>query len=489
MRKLLVIAGVPVDDLTMEEVLDRIESFVDSGSFHQIATVNADFVVQAWDDPELRYILQVADILTPDGMPLVWGARLLGVPLYGRVTGADLVPALCERGAQRGWRFYFLGAGPGVAVRAAQVLTARYPGLQIVGIASPPNLPVVEMDFSVVEQIREVRPDLLLVAFGNPKQEKWIHMHGLELGVKVAIGVGGTFDLIAGKLQRAPQWMQKGGLEWCYRLFQEPRRLWRRYVRDLIRFSRFFGEQWWAQQQGRIPLGVIPQIEEAELNDPVTLKGPLVISFNGPLTVATRETLVSCVEDALLRSANLVLDASRLPFVDSAGLGTLVDLSRRARAAGGDLKLAGALPQVVRTLELTQLDRFLTLVPSLEDGLATHRDPLPLLSLTRQVGCWTVLPLPARLDLHTIPQVRSEAESALAAVPTLVLDFGSTRFLDSAGIAILLSWHRQARQQGGEVRLAALSREIRRTLELAGVESILSLYSSVEEALMQGVSR
>jgi len=230
MRNVQVIAGVPIDDLTMEQALDRIASYIASGRPHQIATVNADFCVKAWDDPELRHILRSADMLTPDGMPLVWGARLLGVPLEGRVTGADLVPAMAQRGAEEGWRFYFLGAGPGIAARAAEALRQRHPGLQVVGVYSPPLSSVVEMDEQIVARIRDLRPDVLLVAFGNPKQEKWIHMHARELGVPVSIGIGGTFDLIAGATRRAPAWMQRAGLEWLYRLLQEPRRLWRRYL-------------------------------------------------------------------------------------------------------------------------------------------------------------------------------------------------------------------------------------------------------------------
>ena len=128
MRKLLIIAGVPVDDMSLPEVLDQVQEFIRLKTPHQIATVNADFVLKARDDPELRHILNRADILTPDGMPLIWGARLLGVNLKGRVTGADLVPALAERGARLGWRFFFLGGRPGIPERAAQNMAARYPG-------------------------------------------------------------------------------------------------------------------------------------------------------------------------------------------------------------------------------------------------------------------------------------------------------------------------------------------------------------------------
>src|SRR3954464_7016393 len=143
MRKLLIILGVPVDDLNMSEALARLEEFIRigraTGKSHQIATVNADFVVNSLHDPELRRILQESDMATADGMPLVMGARMLGVPLTGRVTGADMVPALAERAAQKGYSVYLLGARPGIAKQAAYILQSRNPGLNIVGVVSPPN--------------------------------------------------------------------------------------------------------------------------------------------------------------------------------------------------------------------------------------------------------------------------------------------------------------------------------------------------------------
>ncbi len=476
MRKLLVIAGIPIDDLTMAEALDRIEAFIASGRPHQIATVNVDFVVKAWDDPELRYILQVADMLTPDGMPLVWAARLLGVSLQGRVTGADLVPALAERGARKGWRFYFLGARPGVAARAAQILTGRYPGLQVVGVYSPPISPIVEMDPAIVEQIRAARPDILLVAFGNPKQEKWIHMHLAELGVPVAIGVGGTFDFIAGETRRAPLWMQQMGLEWLFRLLQEPRRLWQRYAVDAVQFTRFFVRQWWRQRRDQRLPPIVPRVAEVEWD------GRVILSLSGPLTITTRDSFLARVEQALTRSPHLILDLREVTFIDSAGMGSLVSLTKRARAAGGDLRLCGASPQVRRTLALVRLDHFLSLDETLEDSLAALTAPQPGPPPPRQVGHWTVLTMPGRLDVESAAAVRAEGERALANHPYLVADFSATGFLDSSGIALLIALQRRAHQQGGELRLAGLSHEVRRTLELSGVSSLLAIYKDVETA-------
>ena len=183
MRKLLIILGVPIDDLTMPQALTRLEEFIAlgraTGRSHQIATINADFVVNSLHDPELRRILQESDMATADGMPLVLGSRLLGVPMGDRVTGADLVPALAERAAEKGYSMFLLGAREGVGLRAAEILQERYPGLQIAGVISPPNVAIQEMDRTILAQIRRAKPDILLVAFGNPKQEKWIRMYSL----------------------------------------------------------------------------------------------------------------------------------------------------------------------------------------------------------------------------------------------------------------------------------------------------------------------
>ena len=249
MRKLLIILGTPIDDINMGEALDQIDAFIaagrTSGKGHQIATINADFVVKSLHDAELRRILQEADMATADGMPLVWSARLLGVPIEGRVTGADMVPALAERAAQKGHSIYFLGAAPGIAEKAAKILLLQYPGLKIAGIASPSVEAVQNGDPAIIVACKAANPDILLVAFGNPKQEKWIYRHAQELGIPVMIGVGGTFDFIAGVTKRAPQWMQQNGLEWIYRLVQQPGRLWKRYITDLFGFGYFFLWQWW----------------------------------------------------------------------------------------------------------------------------------------------------------------------------------------------------------------------------------------------------
>jgi exopolysaccharide biosynthesis WecB/TagA/CpsF family protein len=227
------IAGVPIDPVDMNEARRRLRAALEGRRLFQVSTVNLDFLVRAQSDQHIRRIFDRSDLNVPDGAPVVWLGRLLGADMAGRVAGADLVPALLEDAAQTNARVFLLGGEDGVAEAAAIRLLDFYPGLVVAGTYEPPRAPIEVMNNAeIMDRIREAQPDLLLVAFGHPKQERWIDMHRDQLPVSVAIGVGCVFDLIAGRSRRAPRWMQETGLEWAYRLAQEPRRLVGRYVMD-----------------------------------------------------------------------------------------------------------------------------------------------------------------------------------------------------------------------------------------------------------------
>lgn len=240
------ILGVSFDNLSMGEILGQIRDFVQEGSPRTIFTPNVDFLMLARHDPEFLQILNAADLSICDSVPLLWASRLLGTPLKARVTGSDLFPAGCELAAREGYRVYFLGAAPGVAARAAQILTERYPRLRVVGVHAPP------MGFNgnqlesrdIMETIRNAGPDILFVGLGTPKQERWIHRYRDELEVPVSIGVGSSFDFVAGVLRRAPRWVQRIGLEWLFRLCLEPRRLYRRYLLRDAPFVAIVLQEW-----------------------------------------------------------------------------------------------------------------------------------------------------------------------------------------------------------------------------------------------------
>lgn len=230
--------GVPIDDVTLPEALERIAEMVAagraSGRVHQIATVNVDFVVNAADADDVRSILQRTDLSIPDGMGIVWGARFLNAPLRARTSGADLVPALAERAARERWRVCLFGGAPGVAERAAELLRSRFPGADVFGAEAPAVAADGSMDAAAAEELRQLDADVIGVALGNPKQEHWIDRWGEVVGAPVCIGIGGSLDFLTGITRRAPGWMQRGGLEWIHRAASEPRRLAGRYAKDLV---------------------------------------------------------------------------------------------------------------------------------------------------------------------------------------------------------------------------------------------------------------
>jgi N-acetylglucosaminyldiphosphoundecaprenol N-acetyl-beta-D-mannosaminyltransferase len=227
------VVGVPIDRVDPATAVRTAMSRVGSGSLLQICTVNLHFLVTARRDAEVRTILNRSDLNVADGFPVVWLARLLGGRLPGRVAGADLVPGLMAAAAQQGARVFLLGGEHGVAEEARRRLLTQHPGLVVCGVHEPPVGAPGEMgDEDILRMIAASEADILVVAFGHPKQERWIDLHRAHLPVSVAMGVGCSLDLIAGRRTRAPRWMQRSNLEWLHRMLHEPRRLWARYAVD-----------------------------------------------------------------------------------------------------------------------------------------------------------------------------------------------------------------------------------------------------------------
>ena len=234
--------GIPVARMTEPEAVERIISFAKRRCAAFVATLNVDFVANAvsgWPfggNDELWGYLKNADLVTADGMPIVLLSRLLRRGLPERVTGADMVPAICRRCAEEGLSVYVLGGDKGAVAEAFEKLKIENGELRITGVDDS----FVKLDREqpeIVERINAAKPDILFVALGNPKQELWMGRNLAKLDVGAVIGIGGTFNFIAGKVKRAPKWVQKSGLEWIYRIIQEPGRLWRRYAYGLVKFS------------------------------------------------------------------------------------------------------------------------------------------------------------------------------------------------------------------------------------------------------------
>ncbi|EEQ49601.1 WecB/TagA/CpsF family glycosyltransferase [Selenomonas flueggei] len=216
------ILGVNVDAVTMAEAVAHVTEAMDVRANVMIATANAEMIMRATHDEELRDILNAAALVVPDGAGTVWAARHLGHAMPERVAGYDLAQELLRRAPAEGRRIYFFGAAPGVAEKAKEKAEQLYPGIEIVGVRNGFFSPADNA--AIIAEIRAARPDLLLVALGVPKQEKWIAAHLAALDVPAAIGVGGTLDVMAGVMKRAPYWMQKAKLEWLFRGLMQPKR-------------------------------------------------------------------------------------------------------------------------------------------------------------------------------------------------------------------------------------------------------------------------
>jgi N-acetylglucosaminyldiphosphoundecaprenol N-acetyl-beta-D-mannosaminyltransferase len=247
-----VVLGIPLAVIDYARTLDWIDAAAEHGHRVYLCVAAVHTVMACQDDAELKAAVLGADFTVPDGQPLVWALRLLGHPLESRVYGPDLMDAACARAAITGRRFYLYGGrNPGALAELARRLRLRHPGLRIVGGQAPPFRPLTPAEEDrVAADINRSGADVVWVGIGVPKQEKWMaHMRG-RLDAPVLVGVGAAFDFHAGLIPQAPVWLQRHGLEWAFRLAQEPRRLWRRYLRYNPRFVIGFARQYVASRLG-----------------------------------------------------------------------------------------------------------------------------------------------------------------------------------------------------------------------------------------------
>lgn len=331
----IAVLGLPLDSLTLNEAVDALERMIQSGGTHQVATANLDFWLNSLTDRHLHRIIAGSSMVLADGMPLVWASNLLGCPLPARVTGVDLVPRLADLSARKGYGIFLLGGKQGVAERTAEILEQSHPGVRIVGTYAPAERNLAVMDHGeILSRIHAAKPDILLVAFGNPKQEKWIWMHRKRLGVPVAMGVGGSFEILVGDMRRAPRWVQYCGLEWLMRTLQEPSRLAPRYLRDFVGLAR------------RLPMALLaawmqrPYMGKSTMTT-VGTKEVLHVYLHGKLSAGSMHDLEEAAELAIANGVVMVAHLQAVRQVTAAGLGCLMQVRRQLLEAGLSLSLAG----------------------------------------------------------------------------------------------------------------------------------------------------
>lgn len=223
-----------IDNLTMQEALQAIDELIKKNDSSYVVTPNVDHIVQLETNKELQKVYENASLILTDGKPLLWIAKWYGTPIKEKISGSDLFPLLCKMAAEKGYTMFFLGAAEGVAAKAAENLMKRYKGLQVVCTYSPPygfeNNPE-EMN-KIKTMIKKAHPHMLIVGLGCPKQEKFMYYHCKEIGVPISFGLGASFDFEAGNIKRAPKWMADHGLEWLFRITQDPKRMAKRYLVD-----------------------------------------------------------------------------------------------------------------------------------------------------------------------------------------------------------------------------------------------------------------
>ena len=226
------ILGAHISAINMEAALESFDDWLRNRLPHYVCVCPAHSVMSCYEEPDLREIYNQSGLTTPDGMAIVWLLKLSGYRQVSRVYGPDLMLAVCEQFLVSGCRHYFYGGAPGVAEKLAERLQKQFSGLVVAGVDSPPFRKLTEDEYQqAVDRIKMARPDIVWVGIGSPQQERWMQTHVDKLDVPVLVGVGAAFDFLSGTKPQAPLWIQRSGLEWLFRLFCEPHRLWRRYIK------------------------------------------------------------------------------------------------------------------------------------------------------------------------------------------------------------------------------------------------------------------
>jgi len=513
----LAILGVPFDNVTTEQAIRAIAEMVESRRPHYLVTANVDFLVQAQSDVELRRILFDANLVLCDGTPLLWASRLLGNPLAERVAGADIVPLLVQLAAKRKYRIFLLGASPESAQRAVANLRRQYENLIIAGHYSPPFCKLLEMDHEEIKRrILAAQPDMLFVSFGCPKQEKWISMHYRALGVPVAAGVGATIDFLAGDMKRAPGWMQRCGIEWVFRLAQEPRRLFGRYMKDIWVFGGSILRQWW-HMQFHTRTVFLPLTERADqssknrLSEEVMGSSAAVASEENrvsnntgqppydraPVTnnfnrfqwhtlperldlIATREGVLP-TEEILHDGRDCMLQMTNVQFIDSTGVGQLIQLQKKLRAIDRQLVLVAVCPAVQQALKLMRLEEFFAIAPdqASAESLLTSR------GMETMAGAALHLPTPAQPLTWQGEITAANAESvwnlarahltnaAEGSQPEVIIDLSSVRFMDSSGLGVMVRIKKLAQHHGTRLVFRHVQPAVQNVIHLSRMQEFL----------------
>jgi len=496
------ILGLPIDNMTLDETVSKIfdlcNDYLIDGRPRLIATVNVDFLVNLHSaknykvrHPELMAILRQADVITPDGMPLIWFSQLLGKPLQQRVTGADLVPQIAVEAARLKKSIFFLGGDGDVARRAATTLQNHNPELLVAGFSSPfvhiegeYLADEFKRDDEVVEMINFTKPDILLIAFGNPKQEIWYWRNRHRLKVPVSIGIGGTFNFVTGAISRAPVWAQKSGLEWLYRITQDPARLWRRYFYGLVKLFFFvtpiLPQVLSLRKKGKKVSGAVGRTRLRFGQDKVTIMLPSQV--NG-------EVVASVTNDTdSVETGHLEFDFRDVESIDIAALGEFLVLRRNKLLENCAVTARNIKPGIRRILtahrSLDLFDMNYLLSGSTDDtenneaAMSENNEDFKLESRDSV----SVLTFFDRLDALRISKFDVRDMQDKLKNKDIIIDLTWVRFVDSSAIGFLVKIKRIARKTGNKVVICGIKDMVLQVFRMTRMELVFELAETLEEA-------
>ena len=465
-NEVVALLGVPIDDLTADETVERvfqmIEDYYRDSTPRQVATVNVDFLVNTLSlrhdqprHPELLDILRRSDLVTADGMPIVWASSLLKSPLKQRVTGADLVPALARAAAEKGKSIYFLGGRQGIAEKAAEVLISHCPGLNIAGVSSPLIITEGEHmadssddDQTLIEMINDSDADILLVGFGNPKQEIWFQRNRKRLKVPVTIGVGGTYEFISSSVARAPKWMQTLGLEWIHRIIQEPKRLWKRYFIGLFKFTSMLFPliiyYKYISIKEKVFSKKYPSIgSECKLLHDRWAGSIKVIKTPDRLDRDSIHTINKEIMEKLDTTSYIVLDFENTYSIDLFGMGFLIRLWGMCNKYKKLLYITGTNPRLITFFKLNRLWDLLKEISYKDFEIISRminvKKDLPSFYFVTNSGSdYFRIEFHGRLDANYMSGFDITSITRYIGQKDCILDLGDLDFVDSSGLVFFI---------------------------------------------------
>ena len=443
----IAILGVPFDCVTLGETLVLVEEMIASRRPHYATTVGVDFLLKVQEDVELRRILFDAHLILAEERPVVWASKILGNPLPENVTVPNLIPQLLALAEQKHWRIFFLGGADTDA--AAEKIRRRHPKLELAGVYSPPDQPLLEMNHADIQhRLRAAKPDVLLVAFGSPKQEKWINMNYREAGVPFTFGAGTTFDFLTGAASPATPGRMKRSLQFKLAVLR----------------------QWWLLHTKKTAPA---RPETSVIPDPF---GNFVIRAPAHLGAAEAQ---ACRDDWLraVENGHVMFDLTDTVFTDSTGLGALIRLRKRARELEHQLFLVAPRPPVEAALKLMKLDEFFTIQASVAGAriLMESSAHAPLVTSGVQQMELNIRWSGEVTALNAV-ELGACTESELSQTSpgmTVVIDLSRVSFVDSTGIGLMLRFKKNLKRRDIELHFANPIPSVRSVLRHTALEGYL----------------